>query len=417
MFIFRYVTEQTFDSYSWQLIENKQKFISQIMTGKSPVRSCEDIDESVLSYAEVKALATGNPHIKEKMTLDVEVAKLKMLKANFSSQKYRMEDNISVKYPRRIAELEEKIKGYRLDIQTYTQNRPADRESFSMTVGNTVYYSRKEAGRALIEMCRQASNYGETVIGEYLGFQMSVSQQFFSTKCLIHMKGSAGHVSEASSDPFGIIQKLDNVLEAMPKELNVMQCDLDNVRRQIETARQEVEKPFEKEQELAEKSARLAELDALLNMDESVEENLSGDAGRDQEEEIHLPDRTDSGQYTETMGEKAAASAAESGRYETIQPETGGICPQPVRVQGGKEQERQPAGCLDKQAQMSYPKKNEAAIRQRIQRTDENREPGYMEVRTSVRQKLSAIRERRAAEQVQKQVQKPEMKKDRAAAL
>ena len=228
------------------------------MTGKSPVRSCEDIDESVLSYAEVKALATGNPHIKEKMTLDVEVAKLKMMKANFSGQKYRMEDNIAVHYPQKIAALESKAEGYRTDIQTYIQNRPADRELFTMKVGNTAYHSRKEAGMALIEMCRNISGiYQQAAIGEYQGFKMSASYTMLSTACIIRLEGSVYHESEASADPFGIIQRLDNVLEAMPKELEKLQRDLDNVHHQLETAKLEVAKPFEKEQELAEKQPGL----------------------------------------------------------------------------------------------------------------------------------------------------------------
>jgi len=189
------------------------------MTGKSPVRSCEDIDESVLSYAEVKALATGNPYIKEKMTLDVEVAKLKMMKAGYAGQKYRMQDNIAVHYPEKIAALEAKVEKFSADIQTYTQNRPADRDTFSMKVGSAVCHSRKEAGTALIEMCRHVSSlYDSTPVGEYLGFKMSASRSCFSTVCTIRMEGRTCHEAEAGADPFGIIQRLDNVLEAMPKE-------------------------------------------------------------------------------------------------------------------------------------------------------------------------------------------------------
>ena len=157
--IIRYVTEGTFDSYSWQLIENKQKFIGQIMTSKSPVRSCEDIDEAALSYAEVKALATGNPYIKEKMDLDIQVSKLKLLKANHTSQCYRLEDNIAKHYPMQITALKERLEGYRTDIQTYAAHKPVDKDAFSMKIGNRTYTDKKEAGAALIDMCRSAK-YG-----------------------------------------------------------------------------------------------------------------------------------------------------------------------------------------------------------------------------------------------------------------
>lgn len=419
------------------MIENKQKFISQIMTGKSPVRSCEDIDESVLSYAEVKALATGNPHIKEKMTLDVEVTKLKMLKANYSSQKYRMEDNISVNYPEKISALERKIKGYAADIQSYMQNRPADRGAFSMTVGNTVYYSRKEAGAALIEMCRQAKEYEKTVIGEYLGFRMAVSQQFFSTKCLIELKICASHQSEASSDPFGIIQRMDNVLEAMPEELEKMQRDLENVQQQLETARLEVAKPFEKEQELAEKSARLAELNSMLDMDKN--EDQPGNAGEQGDSESCQPDsperdrkawdtagqqenRMERGKpeiresYQET--EKPSLNVAESAGYEPVWREADMEIHRPADERQEKmETVKQMSWRTDTQTQMQH--LADAAERQgkAPQPADGKRTPGCMQARTSVREKLAAIRARRAAEQAQNQAQKPQINKNREAAL
>lgn len=173
--IFRYVTEGTFDSYSWQLIENKQKFIGQIMTSKSPVRSCEDIDEAALSYAEVKALATGNPYIKEKMDLDIQVSKLKLLKANHTSQRYRLEDNIAKHYPMQITALKERLEGYRADIQTYAAHKPVDKDDFFMKIGNRTYTDKKEAGAALIDMCRSAKQPNMAVtIGEFQGFKMSV---------------------------------------------------------------------------------------------------------------------------------------------------------------------------------------------------------------------------------------------------
>ena len=168
--IFRYVTEGTFDAYSWQLIENKQKFIGQIMTSKSPVRSCEDIDEAALTYAEVKALATGNPYIKEKMDLDIQVSKLKLMKANHTSQKYRLEDNIAKNYPQQISALKERIAGMKADIATYNANKPADKDIFTMTVAGKTYDDRKEAGTAIIGICKEMKQANVAVpIGEYLG--------------------------------------------------------------------------------------------------------------------------------------------------------------------------------------------------------------------------------------------------------
>ena len=440
VFIFRYITENTFDSYSWQLIENKQKFISQIMTGKSPVRSCEDIDESVLSYAEVKALAAGNPHIKEKMTLDVEVAKLKMLKANFAGQKYRMEDNIAIHYPRKIAAMESKAEGYRTDIQTYIQNRPADKELFAMKVGNTEYHSRKEAGTALIEMCRNTRGvYKQAAVGEYQGFKMSVAYTMFSTVCTIHLEGSVCHDSEASADPFGIIQRLDNVLEAMPKELEKLQRELDNVQRQLETAKLEVAKPFEKEQELAEKTARLAELNAMLNMDENGETEQPEHISGQEKPEIYQPDRPETdGKAEDAAGREADGikqemsenrepyqdredlflGVAESAGYGSVRLETDMEMHHPAGQEQEKaEAKKQPSGQPDAQKQVQVSANAAGKQGKTPPSTDGKETPGYMQVRTSVREKLAAIRERRVAEQVQNQAQKPQIKKDRAAAL
>lgn len=273
--IFRYVTESTFDSYSWQLIENKQKFISQIMTSKSPVRSCEDIDEATLSYAEVKALATGNPYIKEKMDLDIQVSKLKLLKANHTSQRYRLEDNIAKHYPQQIAAMKERIAGYRTDIQTYTQNKPADKEAFSMKIGNRVFTDKKEAGAALIDMCRSAKQPNMAVtIGEFQGFQMKVSFDSFFSKFTINLKGSLSHEVEIGADPLGNLQRLSNALESMTGKMAEVEQKLANVEHQLETAKMEVTKPFDKEQELSEKLERLSELNALLNMDEKGESSI-----------------------------------------------------------------------------------------------------------------------------------------------
>ena len=267
--IFRYVTEGTFDSYSWQLIENKQKFIGQIMTSKSPVRSCEDIDEAALSYAEVKALATGNPYIKEKMDLDIQVSKLKLLKANHTSQRYRLEDNIAQHYPKQIATMKERLAGYRADIQTYEQNKPIDKDSFSIKIGNRVFTDKKEAGAVLIDMCRNAKQPNTAVaIGEFQGFKMSVTFDSFSSKFTIALKGQLSHEVEIGADPLGNLQRLSNALDAMTGKMADVEQKLANVEHQLETAKVEVTKPFPQEAELSEKLERLAELNALLNMDE-----------------------------------------------------------------------------------------------------------------------------------------------------
>ena len=303
--IFRYVTEGTFDSYSWQLIENKQKFIGQIMTSKSPVRSCEDIDEAALSYAEVKALATGNPYIKEKMDLDIQVSKLKLLKANHTSQRYRLEDNIAKHYPMQITALKERLEGYRADIQTYAAHKPVDKDAFSMKIGNRTYTDKKEAGAALIDMCRSAKQPNMAVtIGEYQGFKMSVSFDSFFSKFTISLKGSLSHEVEIGADPLGNLQRLSNALEGMTGKMADVEQKLSNVEHQLETAKVEVTKPFAQEQELAEKLERLAELNALLNMDEKGDNAL--DMGDDEPEE-------------ETGEQSAQAQEGEPDRAEDIQ--------------------------------------------------------------------------------------------------
>ena len=276
-----------------QLIENKQKFIGQIMTSKSPVRSCEDIDEAALTYAEVKALATGNPYIKEKMDLDIQVSKLKLLKANHTSQKYRLEDNIAKNYPAQIATMKERLAGYRADIQTYAQNKFPDKDTFSIKIGNRVYTEKKEAGAALIDMCRSAKQPNMAVtIGEYQGFKMSVSFDSFFSKFTVNLKGSISHEVEIGADPLGNLQRLSNALEGMNGKMKTVEQKLDNVEHQLETAKIEVTKPFPQEAELAEKLERLTELNALLNMDEKggdgidMDDEPETDSGEQQEIDI-----------------------------------------------------------------------------------------------------------------------------------
>ena len=270
--IFRYVTEGTFDSYSWQVIENKQKFISQIMTSKSPVRSCEDVDEAALTYAEVKALATGNPYIKEKMDLDIQVSRLKLMKANHTSQIYRLEDNIAKNYPKQIEALQERIRGFQTDMEIVRKNLPADKDNFSMKVGNRIFTDKKEAGTAILAMCQEMDSLQQMVeIGEYAGMKMKVTFDSFNRKFVMSLKGELSHNFELGSDAFGNITRLHNVLDGMAGELSEAETKLNNVIHQLETAKMEVQKPFTAEEELKEKMERLAELDALLNMDEKGE--------------------------------------------------------------------------------------------------------------------------------------------------
>ena len=276
--IFRYVTEGTFDSYSWQLIENKQKFIGQIMTSKSPVRSCEDVDEAALSYAEVKALATGNPYIKEKMDLDIQVSKLKLMKANHTSQKYRLEDNITQHYPHQIAIFKERIEGFTADMNKYAKNKPEDKEQFFMQVGGKPYTDKKEAGTAIIAMCKEIKGINASAdVGEYLGFKLNVTFDSFNNKFVMNVKGAMSHPMEVGSDAIGNITRINNVLEAMPTQLEEAQTKLANVEHQLETAKAEVDKPFPQEAELAKKLERLAELNALLNMDEKGDDAIGMD--------------------------------------------------------------------------------------------------------------------------------------------
>ncbi|WP_278336285.1 DUF3849 domain-containing protein [Enterocloster clostridioformis] len=316
--IYRYVTEGTFDSYSWQLIENKQKFIGQIMTSKSPVRSCEDIDEAALSYAEVKALATGNPYIKEKMDLDIQVSKLKLLKANHTSQIYRLEDNIAKNYPAEIASMKKRIAGYQTDIQTYAAHKPQDKELFSIKIGNRIYTEKKEAGAALIDMCRSAKKPGIAVtIGEYQGFKMSVTFEPFFQKFTLQLKGSLSHEIELGADPFGNLQRMNNAMEAMTGKMSDIEKKLSNVEHQLETAKVEVTKPFPQEQELKEKLERLSELNALLNMDEKGDDAVGMEDEPETGEQAELDD-VEAPYLPEPEDFETPASAAMSSVSERI---------------------------------------------------------------------------------------------------
>ena len=256
------------------MIENKQKFISQIMTSKSPVRSCEDVDEAALSYAEVKALATGNPLIKEKMDLDIQVIRLKLLKANHTSQIYRLEDNINKNYPREIRVLTGRIAGYEEDIRHYSGAKEKAGEDFSMKVGDRVFTDKKEAGTALLAFCKAIKTFNQPVpAGEYMGFSMNVCFESFTRTFYLDLKRELTHKVEIGSDAMGNLTRISNKLNSMEKELIKEKEQLSKVENQLETARMEVEKPFEGEAELTEKMARLSELNALLDMGEKTQED------------------------------------------------------------------------------------------------------------------------------------------------
>ena len=282
--VFRYVTENTFDAYMWQTIESKQKFISQIMTSKSPVRSCEDIDETALSYAEVKALATGNPYIKEKMDLEIDVSRLKLLKANYQSQKYAMEDKLLKHFPREVKRTGERIAGYKADIALYKQHKTEDFPG--MVLCGVNYTEKKDAGIALIETCKAQTSPEPREVGSYRGFPLLLSYDTFGKTFQLTLKGTLSHTIELGSDIHGNIQRMENVLEAFPARLNACEQALANLHIQIENAKAEVEKPFMQEDELKTKSARLAELDSMLNMDKRENDTL--DAVPEQEEKEHV---------------------------------------------------------------------------------------------------------------------------------
>ena len=302
--IFRYVTENTFDAYMWQILENKQKFISQIMTSKSPVRACEDVDDTALSYAEIKALATGNPHIKEKMDLDVQVSKLKLLKANHTSQIYRLESDIAKNFPVQISALKERIAGMQVDSQVVKSVDLQDNDTFAITVGNVLYEDKKEAGEALIAACaglKTVSTGGK--VGEYHGFTLSASYNMFSNAFELTVKGKCSYKLEIGKDPVGNMQRIHNTLSSIDRKLTESEQKLETVQQQLATAQEEVKKPFPKEAELNEKIERLSELNALLNMDEKGNETIMADEdigregsstdSRDAVEEKELPETAD----------------------------------------------------------------------------------------------------------------------------
>ena len=270
--VFNYVTEGTFDSYLFQTLENKQRFISQIMTSKSPVRSCEDVDEQALSYAEIKALCAGNPLIKEKMDLDVQVAKLKVLKADHQSQKFRLQDKLLTKFPADIQETNAHIAGLKADAQLAAAH-PQSKEDFcGMVIKGVAYDEKKTAGERLVLACSELPNAEEKVIGSYRGFELSLRFDTYRTEYQALLKGQRKYTVPLGTDPLGNIIRLDNSLNSFPERITAAENELDTLHQQQAAAQIEVEKPFPQEEELAEKSARLAELNAQLDVDEKSHE-------------------------------------------------------------------------------------------------------------------------------------------------
>ena len=290
--IFRYVTENTFDSYMWQILENKQKFISQIMTSKSPVRACDDVDDTALTYAEIKALATGNPYIKEKMDLDIQVSKLKLMRANHTSQIYSLESDIARRYPAEITAAKERIAGLKADLAVAKPLLEQDKEKFSITVEDRVYADRKEAGSAILAACaamKIAKTEGQ--IADLGGFAISSRFDAFAQTFKLTIKRQSSYTIELGSDPAGNIQRILNALASIEKTLPQVERRLETLQQQLAEAKEEVQRPFPQEAELNEKSARLAELNALLDMDEKGDDAALGMDEEVTESEIPAPKR------------------------------------------------------------------------------------------------------------------------------
>ena len=276
--IYRYVTEQTFDAYLYQLVEGKQKFASQIMTSKSPVRSAEDIDETALSYAEIKMLATGNPYIKEKMDLDIQVQKLKMLKSNFLSEKYGLEDKVIKFYPQQIAYLKSRVEGLTKDVETAKLHpKPIDEQPLGMMVSGVSYSEKAEAGQAIINACKSMNSPDAIPLGEYRGFQMELYFDTVQRNYVVKLKGETSRDVPLGDDAHGNIVRIDNGIERFEEALADTKNSLENTEKQFETAKQEIEKPFAKEEDLRAKTARLDELNILLNMDKKENEIVGGE--------------------------------------------------------------------------------------------------------------------------------------------
>ena len=321
-----------------QILENKQKFISQIMTSKSPVRACEDVDDTALSYAEIKALATGNPYIKEKMDLDIQVSKLKLMKANHTSQKYRLETDIARNYPAQIAATKERMEGLRSDAEAVKPffEKDKDKDDFAMTIGGKTYTDRKEAGTVLIAACaglKAVSSSGK--IGEFCGFTMSAEFDSWKQVYTLTLKRRCSYKIEVGKDALGNLQRLGNALAGIEKHLAEAERKLGTLQQQLAAAKEEVEKPFPKEQELAQKMERLAELNSLLNMDEKgPSEALGMDEG--------MQEVADRPKKAMTVAEKAQemAQTADSPNRKSV---LGRLHEAQERLAGNKEGRQKPA--------------------------------------------------------------------------
>lgn len=277
--IYRYVTEGTFDAYLYQLVENKQRFISQIMTSKTPVRFAEDIDETALSYAEIKALAAGNPDIIEKTELDTQVAKLKLLKQNYLSEKYELEDKVIKYYPNEIKRLENRIEDMKEDIEVFNNNNTPDNSFEKMNIKGTDFTERKEAGEKIIEICKSMTNPEPLEIGEYKGFKIILSFDTIDRKFYASMKNNLSYKTELGSDPSGNITRIDNALNGIETRLSSVENNLEDTKKNYESAKKEIEKPFPQEEELKTKSKRLDELNIKLNLNNKDKEII--DDGND----------------------------------------------------------------------------------------------------------------------------------------
>ncbi len=284
--IFRYVTESTFDAYLYQLVENKQKFIAQIMTSKAPVRVADDVDETALSYSEIKALATGNPLIIEKCNLDMEVGKLNMLRASYLSQKYGLEDMVLKKYPEAITRLTERIAGYEQDVQLAAAH-PKPKDGFAgITILEKPYADKEAAGKAILDVCTKMTGSDAVFLGQYRGFSLVLSYDGPSNEYRMTMKGTLSHTAVLGADVFGNLTRMDNVVDGLSGKLDIVRTELTDTQVQLENARTELATPFAKEAELAEKTARLKELNILLNMDEK-DKSLIDDVPDDDAPEHH----------------------------------------------------------------------------------------------------------------------------------
>lgn len=336
--IFRYITENSFDSYNWQILENKQKFISQIMTSKSPVRACEDVDDAVLSYAEIKALATGNVHIKEKMDLDIQVSRLKLMKANHTSQKYRLEADIARKYPVEIQAAERRLDALKGDWKA-AEPIVENKDGFAMTVDGILYMERREAGMALLAACAEIRGGGSPAhVGEFQGFNLSLRFDFFNHVYLMTVSREWNYRMEMGKDPLGNLKRLQNLLSGIKEEIPKAEHKLVTLNQQMESAREEAVKPFPKEKQLAEMLERLAELNAMLSMDQSdgpedVNEEEAEESAREELETETKDKNTQTGveEASWTLQKIKEMRKKNVGGLKTVQP------PQMIKKNNGTE--------------------------------------------------------------------------------